>query len=97
MLELFIKSSDELKEHAKSAEAASASSDKEKVPLEKIPEEHQQVESVNDEDLAPMAMSRSISLPTTTKKPVVIPQPQPQNQSLQMIKSLVQLLYLNDP
>jgi hypothetical protein len=37
-----------------------------------------------------------MSMPTTTKKPV-IPQPQPQNQSLQMIKSLVQLLYLNDP
>lgn len=96
MLELFIKSSDELKETTKSSEGASASSDKEKAPLEKIPEEQQQVESGNDEDLAPMAMSRSISMPTTTKKPV-IPQPQPQNQSLQMIKSLVQLLYLNDP
>lgn len=96
MLELFIKSSDELKETTKSAEGASASCDKEKAPLEKIPEEQQQVESGNDEDLAPKAMSRSISMPTTTKKPV-IPQPQPQNQSLQMIKSLVQLLYLNDP
>jgi FtsZ-interacting cell division protein ZipA len=96
VLELFIKSSDELKETIKSAEGASASSEKEKAPLEKIPEEQQQVESGNDEDLAPMAMSRSISMPTTTKKPV-IPQPQAQNQSLQMIKSLVQLLYLNDP
>ena len=71
MLELFIKSSDELKETIKSAEGASASSDKEKAPLEKIPEEQQQVESGNDEDLAPMAMSRSISMPTTTKKPVI--------------------------
>lgn len=71
MLELFIKSSDELKEHTKGAEGASAPSDKEKVPLEKIPEEQQQIESCNDEDLAPMAMSRSISMPTTTKKPVI--------------------------
>ena len=75
MLELFIKSSDELKEHTKSAEGVLASSEKDKAaPLEKIPEEQPHVESGNDEDLAPMAMSRSISMPTATKKPV-FPQP----------------------
>lgn len=70
MLELFIKSSDELKEHVKSLGEGGASSGESKekgAALEKIPEEQQPLDD-NEEDLVPMAMSRSISLPTATKK-----------------------------
>lgn len=83
ILEFFIKCNDELKEKTGGDSAA----------LEKIPEE---VPSLDDdeEELAPLTPSRSVSLPLTARGPASVLQPQ--NQSLQLIKNLVQLLHIND-
>jgi hypothetical protein len=61
-LDIFIKQSDELKEHLKNTENEQKDGAKEK--LEKIPEELLFDGVIdNDEDLVPLAISRSVSLP----------------------------------
>jgi hypothetical protein len=73
-LELFIKSNDELKQQNKDStnQAISAANLKnDKNVLEKIPEEGQQDGGIdNDDDLVPLPMSRSISMPTTPAQKV---------------------------
>ena len=74
ILELFIKSNDELKQQNKDStnQAISAANLKnDKNVLEKIPEEGQQDGGIdNDDDLVPLPMSRSISMPTTPAQKV---------------------------
>lgn len=60
ILELFIKSTDELKEQTKTLQEKESG---EKGQLEKIPEE---AYDDNDDGLAPLAMARSISMPLTS-------------------------------
>jgi hypothetical protein len=73
-LELFIKSNDELKQQNKDStnQADSAANVKnDKNVLEKIPEEGQLDGGIdNDDDLVPLPMSRSISMPTTPAQKV---------------------------
>ena len=66
-MELFIKSTDELKEHSKNLIAleTGGSIDTSKETLEKIPEEAMDTTYDNDEDLAPLAVARSVSMPLT--------------------------------
>lgn len=88
ILELYIKSNDEIKEQTKTAVAPSEAKDC-KQALEKIPEETQLDGGIdNDEDLAPLTMSRSISVPVTPQQKAVNQQSQ-QTSSLSLIKCLV--------
>ena len=74
IFELFIKSNDELKQQNKDCtnQADSAANVKnDKNVLEKIPEEGQLDGGIdNDDDLVPLPMSRSISMPTTPAQKV---------------------------
>ena len=69
VLEQYIKSNDEIKEQAKSSGVAPANEAKngKQTSLEKIPEEPQVIDGGidNDEDLVPLTMARSISVPVT--------------------------------
>jgi hypothetical protein len=71
ILEQYIKSNDEIKEQAKSSssavEPAKDAKNGKQTSLEKIPEEPQIIDGGidNDEDLVPLTMARSISVPVT--------------------------------
>ena len=66
VLDIFIKSSDELKEHNKLAAAADPAL---KATLEKIPEESAlAINEDEDEELAPLGVSRSVSLPLSSQQ-----------------------------
>lgn len=71
ILEQYIKSNDEIKEQAKSSssgvEHAKDAKNGKQTSLEKIPEEPQIIDGGidNDEDLVPLTMARSISVPVT--------------------------------
>jgi hypothetical protein len=66
ILELFIKSTDELKQHNKSLEAKQSEGGLDKIPEEQQQQQHlDQGHDKDEEELAPMSMSRSISLPLT--------------------------------
>ena len=87
-MELYIKTSDEIKEQGKTmAQIAEG-------VLEKIPEEEIIADGEIDGELAPLAVSRSISLPMPPKHHQQ--QPSQAANSLSLIKSLVQLLYINE-
>jgi len=67
ILEQYIKSNDEIKDQAKSSSGVAEVKNGKQTSLEKIPEEPQMVDGGidNDEDLVPLTMSRSISVPVT--------------------------------
>jgi hypothetical protein len=60
--------------------------------IDKIPEETDIIEE--EEELAPLSVSRSVSLPLTPGQ--LSKKGKPENSSLLLIKSLVSLLHMNE-
>eukprot|EP00347_Sterkiella_histriomuscorum_P017580 403348792 len=86
IVELFIKTTDEIKKDQNLKQNGEKQING---GLEKIPEDQNEND---DEDLAPLNMARSVSLPLKNQGSYQ----QTQNTSLQIIKNMVQLLYLSD-